>query len=158
MHNRSCKRRCCNKLFSNLFCIWKCFHSSVKLRLIWNMVEKMKKQSFSVFSILFFSFSLIFFFSGCAQNGVQQSDAGQYALQECKELCNSALGSGLDLTNGPCLGNPMQKNSVFVCDIVHNPRAEPDNNPENQCSAFREGSAKHFVEFDTQCNLIKIAW
>jgi len=30
-----------------------------------------------------------------------------------------------------------------------------DNKPENQCSAFREGKAKHFVEVNTSCELIR---
>jgi hypothetical protein len=103
-----------------------------------------------------FSFSILFLLLGCTQQTGNSDSAEQLALRECKQLCNnSALGNGADLSNGPCLGNPMQQNPDWACDIAHNPRAAVDDIAANQCSAF-SGEAKHFVELDSQCNLIKI--
>ena len=77
------------------------------------------------------------------------------AFEKCKKICENAKEK-IDLSNGPCLANPIEGLENWVCDIAHNPRIEIDNLPENQCSAFREGKAKYFVELDPNCNLIKI--
>lgn len=69
----------------------------------------------------------------------------------CIKACEEAT---ISLENGPCLLNPIE-NTEWVCDVAHEPREDIDNQVENQCSAFREGKAKHFVEVDTNCNLIK---
>lgn len=60
---------------------------------------------------------------------------------------------GEDLSKGPCLSNALMPG--WVVDIVHNPRLTIDDLPENQCSAYIEGKLKHFVELDTEGNLIK---
>lgn len=74
----------------------------------------------------------------------------------CIELCKAQAAKGSDLSGGPCLANPMGEFPDWVCDVAHSPRTETDNNPENQCSAFREGNAKHFVEVDGACAVIKV--
>lgn len=61
---------------------------------------------------------------------------------------------GIDLSSGPCLTNDLIPG--WVVDIVHNPREEIDNLPENQCQAYLEGRAKHFVEFDQTGNVIRV--
>jgi len=71
----------------------------------------------------------------------------------CMQKCSETLAAQIDLSVGPCLSN--QITADWVCDVAHNPRIEADNQPENQCEAFREGEAHHFVELDTECNLIK---
>lgn len=71
----------------------------------------------------------------------------------CISACKLAKARG-DIDRGPCLLNPIE-NTDWVCDVAHQPRTEIDNQAENQCSAFREGKARHFVEVDTNCNLIK---
>jgi hypothetical protein len=43
----------------------------------------------------------------------------------------------------------------YAVDIVHNPRIEEDNLIENQCSDFREGKVKHFIELDNNGNIIR---
>ena len=72
--------------------------------------------------------------------------------QICVNLCKNAR---INLSNGPCLANPIN-NSDWVCDVAHNPRQRIDNLPQNQCSAFREGRAHHFVEVDEHCRIIRI--
>jgi len=74
------------------------------------------------------------------------------AKRACVNLCKQAKLSQ-DLSNGPCLSNEVARN--WVCDVAHDPRLEVDNNPANQCSAYREGKAQHFVEVDPDCNLIR---
>ncbi|MBI2595437.1 hypothetical protein HYW46_01735 [Candidatus Daviesbacteria bacterium] len=61
---------------------------------------------------------------------------------------------GVDFANGPCLTNDLLPG--WVADIAHTPRQKIDDFPENQCSAFREGRAKHFVELDPDGNVIKV--
>lgn len=60
----------------------------------------------------------------------------------------------IDFSNGPCLTNDLIPN--WVADIVHNPREVVDNLPENQCPAYLEGRAKHFVELDPNGNIIRV--
>ncbi len=73
----------------------------------------------------------------------------QNPVDKCIELCKKQT----NLERGPCLSNNIEHG--WVCDVAHNPREEIDNFPENQCEAFRNGTAKHFVELDTECNLIR---
>jgi hypothetical protein len=58
-----------------------------------------------------------------------------------------------DFSLGPCLSNAIQPD--WICDIAHNPRQAVDNDSANQCSAYREGVAHHFVELDSTCQLIR---
>ena len=75
------------------------------------------------------------------------------AISKCKDLFRQEKALGKDFSSGPCLSSEIIPD--WACDVAHNPREEVDNNPENQCSAFREGKAHHFVELDTEGNLIK---
>jgi uncharacterized protein YceK len=90
--------------------------------------------------------------SGCTQQASQ--DVSEQAKTECIALCKA---SAADLSNGPCLSdnNPGWKTSDWACDVAHSPRQAIDNQPENQCAAFREGKAHHFVEVDPGCGFIK---
>ncbi len=93
---------------------------------------------------------LVIFLSGCL--AVQQSETNQ-AVALCKKLCERQKTARIDLSQGPCLSNEIRPQ--WVCDIAHSPRQEQDNDPANQCQAFRDGNAKHFVELDEQCEVIK---
>jgi len=75
------------------------------------------------------------------------------AREKCIETCINATASDQNLSNGPCLSNEIIPD--WVCDVAHSPRQTVDNYPENQCSAFREGKARHFVEVNPKCNFIK---
>lgn len=94
-------------------------------------------------------------FSGCVKQTMIEKDR---VIAVCIEACNNYKEN---LSNGPCLLNPMNAEKDFpelskwVCDVAHSPRETVDNQMENQCSAFREGIADHFVEVDTNCELIK---
>lgn len=72
----------------------------------------------------------------------------------CKNICKQKLNESQDLSNGPCLSNDLGIEGGWVCDAAHNPRSQIDNLPENQCSAYGR-TARHFVEVDENCNLIR---
>lgn len=59
-----------------------------------------------------------------------------------------------DFSSGPCLTNDLMPG--WVADTVHNPRQSIDDIPANQCQAYVEGRAKHFVELDLQGNLVRV--
>lgn len=60
---------------------------------------------------------------------------------------------GMDMSSGPCLSNDLMPG--WVTDIVHSPREQVDDLPQNQCQAYIEGRANHFVELDTSGNLVR---
>lgn len=75
------------------------------------------------------------------------------AINQAGLLYNLSKQQGVDLSSGPCLSNALLPG--WVLDIAHNPRQEIDDLPQNQCPAFREGNAQHFVELDSEGNLIR---
>jgi len=75
------------------------------------------------------------------------------AVSKCQQLCQESK-SKLNLSTSPCLSNQIINN--WVCDVANQPRIDVDNLPENQCESFRNKTAKHFVELNTNCNLVKL--
>lgn len=111
--------------------------------------------------------SAIFILPGC-QPIVRISDymTGKVQLEQkkqadktlaqikCQELCQQVItAEGTDPAIGPCLSEAIIPD--WVCDVVHSPRQPVDNDPKNQCAAFREGRAHHFVEVDGNCSLVQ---
>jgi hypothetical protein len=90
---------------------------------------------------------LLIIASGCT------STTEKNVEEKCIDLCRQAISSGKDLSDGPCLGNPMETD--WVCDVAHEPRQLIDNVADNQCSAFRDGMVNHFVEVSPDCKFIK---
>ncbi|OGE16119.1 hypothetical protein A3F00_04285 [Candidatus Daviesbacteria bacterium RIFCSPHIGHO2_12_FULL_37_11] len=76
------------------------------------------------------------------------------AVNQAQHVYNLRIQTGEDLSNGPCISNALMPG--WVVDIVHNPRQEVDNLPENQCSAYLEGKAAHFVELDLEGNVTRV--
>jgi len=97
--------------------------------------------------------ALIIISGGCTQNP-DKKDIVETAKTECIDMCNQQLEKGTDLSDGPCLSDPNIIAGDWVCDVAHSPRLPVDNQQENQCKAFREGRARHFVEVDETCNII----
>ena len=105
--------------------------------------------------------SLVIFAAGCVENkkgDVVTNTEGPLLKAtpdlECKGLCKqNKIYYGENFSNGPCLSNEIKPD--WVCDVAHNPRQPIDDLPENQCSAYIEGKAKHFVEVTETCELIK---
>lgn len=75
------------------------------------------------------------------------------AINQAKYFYNQKKMRGEDFSNGPCLSNALMPG--WVVDIVHEPRKAIDDRLENQCSAYSEGSAKHFVELDIDGNFVR---
>jgi hypothetical protein len=90
-------------------------------------------------------------FSGCVNQGTNVDGI----KNTCIQACQNALNEGRNLNDGPCLLNPIPENTDWVCDVAHDPRQSVDDTSDNQCSAFRQGMAHHFVEVDPNCNFIK---
>jgi hypothetical protein len=64
-----------------------------------------------------------------------------------------AVEQGVDMRNGPCLGVIIEN---WVADVAHDPRTDLDDDPANQCEAYRSGDADHFVELDPDGNVIRV--
>jgi hypothetical protein len=77
-----------------------------------------------------------------------------FAIRASKELFEQKKAQGMNMSQGPCLSNEIIKG--WVVDVAHSPRQAIDDKPENQCQAYREGKAKHFVELDENGNVIKV--
>lgn len=76
------------------------------------------------------------------------------AVNQAQHFYNLRKQTGEDFSKGSCLSNALLPG--WVADIVHNPRTPVDDLPENQCSGYREGRAKHFVELDLDGNVIRV--
>lgn len=70
-----------------------------------------------------------------------------------KDAYEKARHRGVDLAPGPCLG---EIKPGWVADIAHQPRQPEDDQPQNQCAAYRSGKAKHFVELDPSGEVIRV--
>ncbi len=75
------------------------------------------------------------------------------AVNQAKHLYDQQKQLGQDFSSGPCLSNALLPD--WVLDIVHNPRQPIDDLPQNQCSAYLQGRVTHFVELDTEGNLVR---
>jgi hypothetical protein len=96
-----------------------------------------------------------------AENGLTSGDYRpgisrdfDMAVKQAKALYAVKSAEGEDFADGPCLTNDLLKD--WVADVVHNPRITIDNLPENQCQAYLEGRAHHFVELDLEGNLVRV--
>jgi hypothetical protein len=69
-----------------------------------------------------------------------------------KQAYAKAKARGVDFKSGPCLGIIAPG---WVADVAHNPRLPSDDLPKNQCAAWREGRASHFVELDPKGRVIQ---
>lgn len=76
------------------------------------------------------------------------------AVNQAKAVYRQKKLLGYDFSSGPCLTNDLIPD--WVADLAHLPRQSEDNLPQNQCPAYLEGRAKHFVELDLDGNLIRL--
>ncbi len=91
--------------------------------------------------------------TGIASIKIKESADKKLAIAQALELWRAQAIMEADLSSGPCLSNKVIPD--WVADIAHNPRQSIDDLPENQCSAYRDGTAHHFVEIDPDGNLIR---
>ncbi|MEM2822267.1 MAG: hypothetical protein QXE64_01605 [Candidatus Pacearchaeota archaeon] len=116
----------------------------------------MKAHAYFVLILTFIAFIALILCSGCKEKlsedrGLKE---GTKELELCMAACLSALAKNQSLENGPCLLDPIE-NSDWVCDIAHWPREQVDNLRENQCNAWHNGTAKHFIELTPECKFIR---
>lgn len=95
---------------------------------------------------------LILVFNANSLKSVSKSEIDT-AVAQAQYIYRQKSLSGEDFSNGSCLSNDLLFG--WVVDIVHSPRVEIDDLPQNQCAAFLEGRAKHFVELDLDGNLVR---
>jgi len=106
--------------------------------------------------IIFLIIPALFLLGGCQKIVDPNSDqpvTQAEAVTKCQQLCQQRLGSGVDLSAGPCLSEKLLPD--WVCDVAHSPRQVIDDQSVNQCAVYWQGEVSHFVEVDQNCKLIK---
>lgn len=87
------------------------------------------------------------------RRAANQNDQGFDPVAAAKTILEEARGEGIDLSRGPCLG---VISTDWVVDVAHDPRQPVDDNPANQCDAYRTGQATHFVELTPEGKVIRV--
>lgn len=87
-------------------------------------------------------------------NNQKYSDYETELIAKAKDVYARKVEQGLDLTNGPCLNDELDGD--WVLDIAHDPREAVDDQLENECPAYRDGRAKHFIELDEEGKVIRL--
>ena len=77
--------------------------------------------------------------------GCGGAEADDETIRLARQAYERAKAAGVDFERGPCLG---VIKPGWVADVAHDPRTDVDDDPANQCAAFRSGDADHFVELD----------
>ena len=77
--------------------------------------------------------------------GCGGAEADDETIRLARQAYERAKAAGVDFERGPCLG---VIKPGWVADVAHDPRTDVDDDPANQCAAFRNGDADHFVELD----------
>jgi len=85
-------------------------------------------------------------------SGCGGTTADDQTIARAKLAFAQAKGRGVDMSRGPCLG---VIRPGWVADVAHDPRQDVDDDPRNQCAAYREGRAEHFVELDPEGDYIR---
>jgi hypothetical protein len=86
--------------------------------------------------------------TGCGDG----AEADQETIALAKQAYREARERGVDMSRGPCLGVIKEG---WVADVAHDPRQDVDDEPANQCEAYRSGEADHFVELDPEGEFIR---
>ncbi len=76
------------------------------------------------------------------------------AVNQARAVYKDKKAIGTDFSNGPCISNELLPG--WVADIVHKPRQDIDDLPQNQCQAYIEGRSKHYVELDQDGNIVRV--
>lgn len=91
--------------------------------------------------------------TGSQYDGLNKPSDNDIAIEKAKNIYEQQKNQGTDLSSGPCLAEELITD--WSLDIVHNPRTSEDDNPANQCANYKSGKTHHFVELDTDGNLIR---
>src|SRR5262245_12736670 len=89
---------------------------------------------------------------GC---GGASDDEKDRAVDAAMKAYQRAEASGVALAAGPCIAEHLNGAPGWVADIAHDPRRDVDDDPANQCQAYRSGEADHFVELTPAGDLIR---
>jgi hypothetical protein len=90
--------------------------------------------------------------TGCISEDRNPGNRDQ-AISEAKRAYAAKRAQGDDFSSGPCLVEEVIDD--WSADIAHDPRQAIDDDPANQCAAYRDGTTHHFVELDPEGNLIR---
>jgi hypothetical protein len=83
---------------------------------------------------------------------LEPEEADEETIALAQAAYRQAVEQGVDMERGPCLGVIKEG---WVADVAHDPRQPVDDEPENQCEAYRSGEADHFVELDPEGRYIR---
>ena len=92
--------------------------------------------------------------SACGSGDASPSETDK-AVDAAKQAFDEAEAKGVDLSDGPCIAERLPGIDGWVADVAHDPRADVDDDPANQCQRYREGEASHFVELTPEGELIR---
>ncbi len=91
--------------------------------------------------------------AGCGGVDEAERDA---AIAAAHAAYAKAKAGGTDFSRGPCIADPLPPPvDDWVADVAHDPRTKVDDDPANQCSAYRSGMAAHFVELDPAGDVVR---
>ena len=90
--------------------------------------------------------------TGGGSNNTGGTGAGGDVVSLAQKAFQEAKAKGVEMTNGPCLG--VIKDD-WVADVAHNPRQAVDDEPQNQCAEYNNGTVNHFIELDLDGNVIR---
>jgi len=90
---------------------------------------------------------------GVPKDTPAQVSEQQSLITQAQQMYQKTKSLGEDFSNGPCLGSVQ---SDWVVDIAHSPRQTVDDQPQNQCTDYLSGQAHHFIELDTNGEIIKV--
>ena len=74
-------------------------------------------------------------------------------IARAQQLYRQKKEMGVSMDTGPCLGT---LEADWVVDVAHMPRAAADDQPANQCAAYRDGTAQHFIELTPEGDFLRL--
>lgn len=112
---------------------------------------------------LFFIIALIVPLTACGEdanetkyeeiNVEELNQRKELAIREASDLFRKKQEEGMDFSSGPCLAEEVIDD--WSADIVHLPRVDEDDKPENQCAHYRTGKTHHFIELSVDGDLVR---
>ncbi|HEX7104056.1 MAG TPA: hypothetical protein VF201_15535 [Nitrolancea sp.] len=92
--------------------------------------------------------------TACGGSSVSKDERTR-AVSAAQVAYATAQAKGTDFSNGPCISEQLADLPDWSVDVAHDPRESVDNQPANQCQAYRQGTTHHFVELDPNGKLIR---
>lgn len=113
----------------------------------------MKKLILAAILLMMVATMFVFSKAGVSSGPQKVSSAKQQELIHlAQQKYKEEKAKGTNMENGPCLGLIA---IGWVVDVAHNPRTPIDDEIQNQCEAYRNGSVSNFIELDTNSNFIR---